>query len=518
MKNQNIAGRLAASFIHHPLTPLFVFIILFLGYIALSFMPREENPQIKVSGAVVIISLKGASSSEVQKVIIEPLEEVIKEIKGVEHIFSYAKESMAIVQVQFYIGEDKNLSNFILFNQVMRNMDKLPQGASLPLIKTMDIDTDIPIATLSFYSSNKNISNVELYKKVYLIKKEIIKLDNVAKVSLKGENQEQYNILLHLNKLSLYKISINDVKKSLESLSFVTPLVNTNTKNNKLLVFGIEKQIKSVDDLNNLLISTNAQNAIYLRNVARVEKSYDIQNKKEALLYIKKDGVFTEEIRQISLNISKQKASNSVLINKNILKYLESIKDDLKKQEISYVITRDDGYTANNAVNSLVSNLVISIFIIFILLVFTLGFKEASIVSIMVPMILSITLFIGFLFEQTINRITLFALLVALGMLVDATIIVIENINRHKKLYPRQNLEILTINATNEIGNATNIATLAIIITFIPMYFVGGMMGEFMKPLPIFVPIALVVSLLIAYIFTAYFIIKFTKVKKNEKN
>ncbi|NCB12840.1 MAG: hypothetical protein EOM78_14560 [Erysipelotrichia bacterium] len=172
------------------------------------------------------------------------------------------------------------------------------------------------------------------------------------------------------------------------------------------------------------------------------------------------------------------------------------------------VITRDDGYTANNAVNSLVKDLLISIVIIAILLIFTLGRKEAMIVSLMVPMILSLTLFIGFILGETINRITLFALIVSLGMLVDAAIIVIENIHRHKTESPNIDINILSINATNEIGNATNIATIAIIMTFIPMFFVGGMMGQFMYPLPVFVPISLAMSLFIAYAFTPYLVKK----------
>ena len=188
---------------------------------------------------------------------------------------------------------------------------------------------------------------------------------------------------------------------------------------------------------------------------------------------------------------------------------MNSIKDELLAKNIKYTITRDDGHTANKAVNSLVSDLLISIFIIAILLIFTLGFKEAMIVSITVPMILSLTLFMGLILGETINRITLFALIVSLGMLVDAAIIVIENIHRHKIESPSIDITTISINATNEIGNATNIATLAIIITFIPMFFVGGMMGQFMHPLPVFVSISLAMSLFVAYAFTPYLVKKF---------
>ncbi len=512
-KNLNMAGKLSLAFINHPLTLIFGIFILILGYVSLMVMPREENPQIKVSGGVVIVALPGALPSEIQKVIIEPLEKKIKEIKGVENIYSYAKDSVGIVQVQYYIGEDKEESNLKLYDQVMRNMDLMPQGALQPIIKTMDIDTDIPIATIAFYSQKENgkdlISQTELFTQVSKISKEINKIENVALVDLKGEKKEQFNVLVDSNKLASYNLSLAQVMKQIQALSYKTPNITTNTQNSNLVVFGIKQAIENEKDLENLIISYNFQTPIYLKDIAKIEKSYDIQNKKEALLYIKDANENYEEINQVTLTASKLKGTNSVIINEEIFAYMDSIKEDLLAKNIKYTITRDDGYTANNAVNSLVRDLLISIVIIAILLIFTLGLKEAMIVSLMVPMILSLTIFVGFFLGETINRITLFALIVSLGMLVDAAIIVIENIHRHKKESPDLNITTISINATNEIGNATNIATIAIIMTFIPMFFVGGMMGQFMYPLPVFVPISLIMSLFVAYAFTPYFVKKF---------
>jgi multidrug efflux pump subunit AcrB len=514
-KDLNIAGKLSLAFINHPLTFIFGIFILALGYISLILMPREENPQIKVSGGVVIVALPGASPSEIQKVIIEPLEKKIREIKGVENIYSFAKDSVGIVQVQYYIGENKEESNLKLYDQVMRNMDLMPQGAMQPIIKTMDIDTDIPIATIAFYSSKVNqlsekdaISQTELYNEVSKISKEINKINDVALVDLKGEKKVQFNIQIDANKLSSYNLSLAQIMKQVQALSYKMPNITTNTQNSSLVVFGIKQAIENVNDLENLIISYNFQTPIYLKDVAIIEKSFNIQNKKEALLY-KRDVIEDfDELNQITLTASKLKGANSVDINKNIFAYMDSIKDELLVKNIKYIITRDDGYTANNAVNDLVSNLFISIGIIAILLIFTLGFKEAMIVSLMVPMILSLTLFVGFIFGESINRITLFALIVSLGMLVDAAIIVIENIHRHKQESPNVDITIISINATNEIGNATNVATVAIIMTFIPMFFVGGMMGQFMHPLPVFVPISLAMSLFVAYAFTPYLVKK----------
>ena len=513
MSKLNIAGKTAKLFINHPLTAVLGFFILSLGYLSLLLMPKEENPQIKVSGGVVIVALPDAKASEVQKVIVEPLEKKIKEIKGVEHIYSFAKDSVAIVQVQFYIGEDKEESNLKLYDQVMRNMDLMPKNALQPIIKTMDIDTAIPIATIAFYSAKKDgkdiVSKSELFNEVSLISQEINKIKNVALVDLKGDKKEQFNVLVDINKLNSYNISLAYVMKQIQSLNFNTPNISTNTKENELVLFSIKQAIQSEDDLKNLIISYNFSSPIYLKDIATISKSYEIQNKKDVYIYEKDENGTLIESSQITLSASKLKGANSVTINDEIFEYMQSIKDDLLAKNIKFTITRDDGYTAKNAVNSLIKDLVISIVIISILLVFTLGFKEAMIVSITVPMILSLTLFIGFMLDETVNRITLFALIVSLGMLVDAAIIVIENIHRHKKENPNLDLQTLTINATNEIGNPTNVATIAIIITFIPMFFVGGMMGEFMHPLPVFVPISLAVSLFVAYAFTPYLVKKF---------
>ena len=512
-KNLNISGKLSLLFINHPLTFILGVFILALGYISLLIMPREENPQIKVSGGVVIVALPGATSSEIQNVIIDPLEKKIKEIQGVENIYSFAKDSMGIVQVQYYIGEDKEKSNLKLYDQVMRNMDLLPQGAMQPIIKTMDIDTDIPIATIAFYSAKENnkdlISQTQLYNEVDKITKEINKIKNVALVDLKGEKKEQFNVMVDANKLASYNLPLGLVMKQIQSLSYKTPNINTNTQDSSIVIFGIKQAIENEKDLENLIISYNFQTPIYLKDIAKVEKSYDIQNRKEALIYQRDTNNNFEMTNQITLSASKLKGTNSVTINEEIFSYMNSIKDELLAKNIKYTITRDDGHTANKAVNSLVSDLLISILIIAILLIFTLGFKEAMIVSVTVPMILSLTLFAGLIMGETINRITLFALIVSLGMLVDAAIIVIENIHRHKHESPNIDITTISINATNEIGNATNIATLAIIITFIPMFFVGGMMGQFMHPLPVFVSISLAMSLFVAYAFTPYLVKKF---------
>ncbi|MBT3280690.1 MAG: efflux RND transporter permease subunit [Campylobacteraceae bacterium] len=513
--HQNIAGKLAATFIKHPLTLILGLVILVLGYLSLELTPREENPQIKVAGGAVIVAMPGAKANEIQKVIIEPLEKKIREIKGIENIFSTARDNVGIVQVQYYIGEDKGISDLKLYDQIMKNMDALPKTAMQPIIKTMDIDTDIPVATIAFYSKSKTLTDTELFKKIDYIGHSISKINNVAKIDLKGEKKEQFNILVSLKKLKKYKMTLGQVAMTLKDITFELPDIKGAMQNNSFTVFGLDHGIRSVNDISNILIDSYDGKPVYVKDIATVALGSNIQDKKENILYSKLHYEDNLAQKSLTLTVSKLKGANTVVINKEVFAYFETIKDDLEANNIGYVITRDDGYTANHAVNELMFHLLISVVIIAILLIFALGFKEALIVSLTVPMILALTLFVGLMIGETINRITLFALLLSLGLLVDAAIIVIENIHRHMHSSHSEGKTIaqIAVEATNEIGNPTNVATIAIIMTFIPMFFVGGMMGQFMHPLPVFVPIALFMSLFVAYIFTPYLVNKLLKKK-----
>ena len=256
---------------------------------------------------------------------------------------------------------------------------------------------------------------------------------------------------------------------------------------------------------------------IYLRDVARVENGIDKQNFKDAGIIYRKDNnvtkPFEKEIAQVTLTVAKLAGTNAVFVAKDVEEMLKEYDKDFEKEGIGYIVTRDYGERANEAVNELMHHLVITIIIIALMLVFALGWRESIIVTFTVPAILAITLFIAYITGQTMNRITLFAFLLSLGLLVDAAIIVIENIHRHLHAHDVDTKEMgeLLVEATDEVGGPTNIATLAIIMTMVPMAFVGGMMGSFMKPIPYNVPVALFASLVVAYIFTPYLSLKLLK-------
>lgn len=504
---KNIAGKMAKMFLHSPLTPILGVVILLLGYFALTFTPREEDPQIAVSGGSVIVMIPGLSAKEIRNVVVKPLERKLKEIKGIEHIYGYAYENYGVVNAMYYIGQNKEASDLKLYDKVMQNMSAMPKGAMPPLVRPMDIDIEVPIISVAFYLNNSTkLKNTDLYKEVSHIAHEINAIENVAKTDLKGAKKEQFNIEVDLGKLSGYHISLGQIAQALKSLSINTPNVTNTAKNKELVIFGVKNAIETIDDVKSIIIAQYMGSPVYLRDIANVYVGHDIQNKQEALISVRQENGFTSPKEQATLTISKLKGSNAVFIAQDIEDKLSSMKEALKSQGIEYLITRNYGKRANEAVNELVFHLLISIVIIAVLLVFVLGYKESLIVTFTVPAILSITLFVAYLTDQSVNRITLFAFLLSLGLLVDAAIIVIENIHRHLHAHDAhtKSMDEILIEATDEIGAPTNIATIAIILTMVPMAFVGQMMGQFMKPIPANVPVALAASLVVAYIFTPY--------------
>jgi len=552
-KIKNIAGVLAKVFLTNPITSVLAIAILVLGFVSLQVMPREEDPQIQVSGGSVIVVIPGASPKEIENVVIKPLERKLREIKGVEHIFGTAMNNVGMINIQYFIGENREDSNLKLYDKVMQNMDKLPKNAMKPLIKPFDIDIDIPILTVAFYKKPgfPEVDDIFLYKQIRELQQGVNAIENVSKTTLKGVKHPQFNVMIDLDKLAGYHISLGQVAQAIKSISVNAPDIDSPSKDNELVVFGIKNAIDDIDDLERLIIAQYMGSPIYLGDIAKIEYGYDIQNFKKALLtkqivdnnsthnkhshdskekkddLEEKEPIFEDYGNQITLTVSKLKGTNAVTIVEEVIKYLKKHKQGLEKVGVGCIITRNYGERANEAVNELVFHLVITIGIIALILIPFLGWREAIVVGVAVPMILALTLFIAMLTDQTINRITLFAFLLSIGLIVDDAIVVIENIHRHMHL-PKakdQDYDELIIEATDEIGPSTNIATIAIMLTMIPMAFVGGMMGQFMLPIPLNVPVGLAVSLFIAYVFTPYLARKFIKnphshdeTKDNTKN
>ncbi len=505
------AGKLAKGFIQSPLTSVLGVFLLLMGYLALSVMPREEDPQIAISGGAIIVVMPGASPKEIENVIVNPLERKLREVRGIEHVYGMSMDNYGVVNVMYYIGENREDSNLKLYDKVMQNMDLMPKGVMQPLIKPFDIDIDIPIVTMAFYPKDgADISDVELFEKVRIVQQRINAVDNVAKTTLKGVHKAQFNVQVDMGKLSAYHLSMGQIMKAVQSVAVNVPDVKGRTADNKLIMFGVKNAIENPEDVGNVIVAQYMGSPIYLKDVAEVTEGIDFQNFKGAKIEFKAENnssaPMSEQRKQITLTVAKLAGTNAVFVSEDVIAVLNEYQKELSKAGIGYIITRNYGQRANEAVNELMHHLIITIIIIALMLIFALGWRESLIVTFTVPAILAITLFTAYMTGQTMNRITLFALLLSLGLLVDAAIIVIENIHRHLHSHEvdDRTMDELLIEATDEIGAPTNVATLAIILTMVPMAFVGGMMGSFMKPIPYNVPVALVASLFVAYIFTPY--------------
>lgn len=504
----NFAGRMAKTFLHNPLTPIIAGFVLVLGIFAFILTPKEENPQIDVPSASIIVAYPGANSADVQKVIVEPLSKKLNELTGVEHIFGMAQNGFGVVTVQFKVGENKENSLLKLYDRVMQNMDLLPKNASQPLVKPMDID-EVPIYAISI--SSKTLDNGALFNTAREMSDELARVKDVSVVGIKPENKRQFNIWLDSAKLSAYNLSVFDVQKAISSAAYSLPVGKVD--GGKLSVeIGFEGYLKNYADLGEIIVSSKAGRLIYLKEIATIEDGTASNIKQNA--YIVKgqayDGGAGEKDEQLTLFVAKKRGSNAVVVGGAIDAKLEEIKAGLPK-DVELVVTRNDGYKAGHVVGELTFHLAISIGIIVLLLYFMLGLKEAAIVSITIPLVFALTLFAGLLIDQTINRITLFALILSLGLLVDDAIVVIENIHRHFTLGREKDKAKLIIRATNEVGNPTFIATIAVVMAFIPMAFVTGMMGPYMGPIPFNVPVAMFSSLIIAFAFSPWLAYRFLK-------
>lgn len=512
---KDYAGKLAKGFLTNPLTAVLGIALILLGFISLQIMPREEDPQIAISGGAIIVPMPGATPQEIENVIVNPLERKMREIKGVNHIYGMALENVGIVNVMYKIGERREDANLKLYDKVMQNMDMLPKGTMQPLVKPFDIDIDIPIVTLAFYPRGNDALDYEkLFGMVRKIQHKLNAIENVAKTTLKGAHKPQFNIQVDLGKLTGYHLSLGQIMQAVQSIAVDVPSVKGRTSS-ELVIFGVKNAIESENDVRNVIVAQYMGSPIYLKDVATVKRGMDIQNFQSAYI-VQKDqykGTPSKLKEQLTLTVAKLAATNAVFVADDVVEVMKEYATELENEGIGYIVTRNYGHRANEAVNELVDHLLFTILIIAVMLVFFLGFKESLIVTFTVPAILAITLFIAYLTGQTINRITLFAFLLSLGLLVDAAIIVIENIHRHLHAHDvdDKDMKTLLVEATDEIGAPTNIATLAIIMTMVPMAFVGDMMGSFMQPIPYNVPVALIASLFVAYIFTPYLSLKLLK-------
>jgi multidrug efflux pump subunit AcrB len=496
----NIAGRLADIFVTSKLTVLFILFCVLLGVFAVVLTPREENPQIIVPGAVVQMVLPGASAEEVEERVIRPLEGIVKQIPGVDHTYATAVNSMGVLMVQFKVGQDKEKCLVNLYDRVLGERNRLPADAGNPLIKSADVD-DVPIITVTLAS--EKYDDYALKRLADRLMEGLRSLDAVSTTYVKGGRDREMRIELDPERMQAFGVTLNQIRMFLAAGNVSAPLGTwvQQGQNQKIALDGF---LASAEDLKRLIVGSHVDRPIYLGQVAHVVDGPPEEIQKQTrLAFGPADARFGKtqqpEIPAVTLAVAKKRGSNAVFVASDVLKRIERMKAQFVPAEVEVVVTRNDGQKADAAVNQLIEHLGIAVLAVFLVTALFLGLKEALIVGITVPLILSLTLGGIYLFGMTINRVTLFALILSLGLLVDAAIVVIENINRNYARLGAGDKRQASVHATNEIGSPTNLATMAVMLVFGSLIVVSGMPGQYFFPVAFTVPFAMGVSLLVAY-------------------
>jgi multidrug efflux pump subunit AcrB len=498
----NMAGKLAKMFIHSKITMMVMIAVLLAGLLALFVTPREYNPQIVVPAANIMVPKAGATPEEVNNMVVKPLEAIMNALPGVENTFGYATSDFGVVTVQFKVGENQVDSLVKVYNQVMQNMDRMPPATQQPIIKPINVD-DVPIMTLSLTS--ERMDGLDLRDVSLKLVENLRNVPGVSFTEVLGGQQRAVNVWLDPQKIAMTGLSLDDISDMLLGSNVSLP-VGDLVSNNQSRQVRVNGYLGNANEVGGIIIGADKGQPIFLRDIARIEDGPLEQELHTRIGYgpaavANKRGEFPA----VTISLAKKPGTNAVDVANAVLAKLDELKVSMLPADIEVVVTRNDGEMANAAVNLLVEHLGIAVASVVIILMIFLGWREAGIVTLTVPLILFVVLVVGLIFGQTMNRITLFALILSLGLLVDAAIVVIENIHRHiHQGFDPDKFDEVLIRATNEIGNPTNVATLAVILAFIPMMFVTGMMGPFMAPIPFNVPIAMIASLLIAYMLVPY--------------
>ena len=499
------AGRFARAWIASKLTPLIITGSLLIGAFAVWKLPREEEPQIIVPMIDVFVEMPGASAHEVEERVTRPMEKLLWEIPGVEYIYSTSSPGMSLAIVRFYVGQDEEKSIVRLNQKLYAHMDLIPPGATPPLVKPRSID-DVPILALTL--SSKRYGDFQLRSIAAQLTDAVKQVPDVSSVTLMGGQRREIRIVLDQAKLAGYNLSPLQVAGSLGLSNQRLPSGQFDTSNREFLLQTGEF-LHTAEDVRNVVAGVSGDRPVFVRNIAEVTDGGE-----EPTQYVRMAHAGSGEfLPAVTIAVAKRKGTNAVIVSDNVLKRLEPLKGSVIPADVQMDITRHYGETAAEKSNELLFHMLIAVVSVSILIAITLGFRESLIVFIAIPVTLALTLAVFYLYGYTLNRITLFALIFSIGILVDDAIVVVENIVRHWRMpsnRERPPFEV-AIEAVDEVGNPTILATLTVVAAILPMAFVGGLMGPYMRPIPIGASAAMVFSLLVAFIVTPWAAVRILK-------
>lgn len=519
--NQGIISKIVEKFLDGKLSIMLIIVALCLGAASLLVTPREEEPQIVVPMADIYVSAPGATPEEIEQLVVTPLERFLWQIDGVEYVYSISKKDMALVTVRFYVGENREASLIKLHSRIAMNIDKVTPIVRGWVIKPVEID-DVPIVNLTLYSDRYD--DLELRRVGQEVLSRLDKVEDTSRTAIHGGRKREVRVELLPENMQAMKISFMEVQQALQGADASLTAGSFNKKDKEYLI-SASSFLGSTDEVKSLVVGVNQGRPVYLRDIATVEdlaeeadtytriifsnsytKTLSANNKIEDDKTYKSNQKTIDSKKRfnaVTLAISKKKGTNAVAVAENIIKAFHQLEKEIVPDGIYSEITRNYGETAHEKVGELLSSLGFAVVSVVILLAFTLGWRESLIVAVAVPISFSLALFVNYLFGYTINRVTLFALILSLGLVVDDPITNVENIQRHiinGVLDPFR----ATLRAVDEVLPPVIMSTLAIIACFIPLFFITGMMGPYMGPMAANVPLTVTFSTLCALTFVPW--------------
>jgi len=501
----SISGAIAKAFLTTQITPLLAIIGLLLGIFAIGVTPREEDPQVNVTFANVFIPFPGASAKEVEQLVSTPAEQVLSEVVGLKHIYSTSMPGLSIVTVQYKVGEDRTEALVRLYNKIASNQDWLPRNLGVldPLVKPKGID-DVPIVTLTLWTKDDNVGSFELKQVAHAIESELKREKGTRNIYTVGGSQHVVSVLLDSAKLSGYGIAIDDLRKSLQATNVARDATSLVSDNEEIqLVAGT--YLSNEEDISDLVVGVRQGKPVYLRDVAEIRRG--AESPKNYVTFGTGPGAsdLPAGIKSpaVTVAIAKQPGSNAVEIAEGTIERFEKLRGTFIPEGVEVTVTRNYGHTAQVKSEKLINKLIIETIAVAILIWLALGFREAFIVGSAVVITLAVTIFASWAYGFTLNRVSLFALIFSIGILVDDAIVVVENIHRHMQKGGQKLLDVIP-KAVDEVGGPTILATFAVIAALLPMAFVTGLMGPYMSPIPINASMGMLISLAVAYIVTPW--------------
>ena len=517
--HHGFTNAIVRAFLESKLSLILIVLAAALGITALAVTPREEDPQIVVPMADVYVDFPGHSAEEVEQLVTTPLEKLLYEIDGVEYVYSISREGAAIITVRYFVGEDRERSLVKLYKRIDEHVDIVPPGVTGWVIKPVEID-DVPIVTLTLSSAT---SDGHVLRRVgeELVQR-LSAVENLSRAYVVGGQPRVAHVYLDPRRMEGYRVSPLEIKQAIEAAN-VTAIVGSFAREDTLQHVEGGTALAHPDELRDLVVGISGDRPVFLKDVAHI-----VDGAQEVTHYVRHgwgpargfehresftgtlvgdesttNSADVISVPAVTIALAKKKGTNAVRVGKEILSEAESLKREVVPDDIDMVITRNYGLTADHKVNELVEALAVAIFIVIALLTLGLGWREALIVVVSIPVVFGLTLTVNLLFGFTINRVTLFALILSLGLLVDDPIVDVENISRHFGLHGRASRDIV-LEAVAEIRPPLITATLAVIVSFLPMFFITGMMGPYMRPMALNVPVAMLMSMVVAFTITPW--------------